>query len=189
MLVDDATRHKTVYVLKAKSEAAGRLKHYKASMEVKLGVRMRELWTNRGREFLNKDLGAYLEEHGITHNLSAPYTPQQNGVAERANRTLLEGMRSILYARQVRLGLWGEAAVTVAHLRNLIPRRTQDKSPHELFFGKQPSVSYLRVFGCRAHVHVPDQQRRKLEVKSIPCIFTSYDPNCKAWRFYQRQGR
>ena len=121
MLVDDATRHKTVYLLKKKSEAAGHIKYYRAAMEAATGKKMQEIRTDRGREFVNKELGAYLKEAGIRHNLSAPYTPQQNGVAERANRTVIEAARSMLYGRRARLSLWGEAVTTAAMLKNLVP--------------------------------------------------------------------
>jgi transposase InsO family protein len=122
-IVDDATRHVSVYTLKRKSDAPGHIKFYKAALEARLGVKMLEIRTDRGREFLNKELGDYLKEHGILHNLTAPYTPQQNGVAERANRTLMECARSLLYARAVSLKMWAEAVTTSAYLRNHIPRK------------------------------------------------------------------
>ena len=187
-LVDDATRYRTTYLLKTKDEADGRIRHYKAAQELATGEKMKELRTDRGTEFVNQALCAFLASNGIKHNLSAPYTPQQNGVVERANRTLMEKVRSMLWARRVRLGLWGEAVMTATYLINLTPRRHQKATPYELFTGRRGNVSYLKVFGCRAHVLLPPARRQKLDARSLQCIFTGYDPNCKAWRFFTPQG-
>jgi hypothetical protein len=184
MMVDDATRHKTVFLLKDKAEAAANIKFYQKAMEAALNKQMREIRTDRGGEFVNRELSTYLAEHGIRHNLTAPYSPQQNGVAERANRTIMEAARSMLHARGVDYRLWGEAVRTAAKLRNLMPGKKQGKSPSELFWGEKPNVSYLRVWGCRAFVHTPNDRRKKLDPKSLTCIFVGYEANCKAWRFW-----
>ena len=100
-------------------------------MELRTGHLMKELRSDRGKEFINKDMTDLLAKHGIKHNLSAPYTPQQNGVAERANRTVLEAARSMLAAKGVPVTLWGEAVATAAKLRNMMPGKEADKTPHE----------------------------------------------------------
>ena len=184
LLVDDATRHKTVFLLKNKGEAADYIMFYQRSMEAALGKTMKEIRTDRGGEFLNTKLGSYLSGQGIRHNLTAPYSPHQNGVAERGNRTIMEAARSMMHAKGVDYRLWGEAVRTAARLRNMIPGKKQKKTPSELFWGKQPKVSFLRTWGCKSHVHVPDAKRQKLDAKSLTCIFVGYEPSCKAWRFY-----
>ena len=150
-----------------------------------LGKRMREIRTDRGTEFLNKELKGYLTEHGIIHNTTAPYSPEQNGVAERGNRTIIEGAGSMLYAVKADLGLWAEAVRTAIMLRNLIPGKNQSKTPSEPFWGRKPSVSYYRNWGFKAFVKVGNaRQRMKLEPRALTCVFVAYEPKCKAWRFW-----
>ena len=77
---------------------------------------------------------------------------------------------------------------TAAMLKNLVPGKNQDKCPAELFTGKKPAVGHLRVWGCRAFVHVPDEKRKKLDAKSVECMFVGYDAGCKAWRFFHPES-
>jgi hypothetical protein len=84
---------------------------------------------------------------GVEHNLTTPYSRYKDVVAERANRTILEAARSRLHARKVPLGLWAEAMTCAAYVHNFIPSKGREKSPFELFTGKDPHVGFLRVFG------------------------------------------
>ena len=102
----------------------------------------------------------YLEENGIIHETSAPRTPQQNGVAERMNQTLLGGARAMLHHAGMTTGFWSEAIHVAAHVLNRAPRSGLNwKTPYELLFGRKPEVSHLRVFGCRAWV-IDDQAKK-----------------------------
>jgi hypothetical protein len=124
----------------------------------------------------------FLQREGIIHQRSSAYTPEQNGVAERYNRSILEKTRCILNEFTVPKFLWGEALRTAVHIRNLIPKTGHDITPYELMFGKKPSVDHLRVFGCSAHVHIPRDQRKKTDPVSTTGIFVGYAEFSRAWR-------
>ena len=103
----------------------------------------------------------YLTANGIRHELTTPYTPQQNGVAERYNRTLQETIRALMLSTGIPQNLWAEVAATATYLRNRIPSRAnQGKTPYELWRGKQPNLSHLRVIWCDAYAHVVKRQTK-----------------------------
>ncbi|KRZ00412.1 Retrovirus-related Pol polyprotein from transposon TNT 1-94 [Trichinella zimbabwensis] len=116
---------------------------------------------------------------------SPPYTPQCNGMAERENRTLVEKARSMLHARNLPRFLWAEAVHTAAYLLNRIPNRKETtKTPYEKWFGKRPTVEHLRIFGCDAYVHIPDQHRNKFDRKARKVIFVGYGLSNKMFRVF-----
>lgn len=110
-------------------------------------------------------------------------TPQQNGRAERLNRTLLEKMRCLLFHSGVPAMFWAEAIATANYLRNRLPSRATDgKTPCEMFSKLVPDASELKVFGCVTFAHVPAQLRKKLDKCSSAGVFVGYEANKKAWR-------
>jgi hypothetical protein len=132
---------------------------------------------------VSKKFDDFLHECGIERQTSAPYTPQQNGVAERANRTIMECARSMIRAQGLDLEFWAEAVNTAVYIKNRCPTKALDsKTPQEAWTGVKPDVSHLRVFGCKAFAHIPDEKRSKLEPKSIPCVFLGYCEGTKAYR-------
>ncbi|GJV00991.1 zinc finger, CCHC-type containing protein [Tanacetum coccineum] len=120
----------------------------------------------------------------IIHETIAPYTPQQNGVAERKNRALKEMVNSMLSYSGLSEGFWGEAMLTACYLLNRIPNKRNKTTPYELWYKKRPNLSYLRVYGCRAIVRLPDPKRKTLGEKGIDCIFVGYAEHFNAYRFY-----
>jgi hypothetical protein len=131
---------------------------------------------------VSKKFDAFLAECGIQRQTSAPYSPQQNGVAERANRTIMECARSMILAQGLEFEFWGEAVNTAVYIKNRCPTKALDsKTPQEAWSGRKPDVSDLRVFGCKAFAHVPDEKRTKLESKSMPCVFLGYYEGTKAY--------
>ena len=109
----------------------------------------------------------FCEENGIIHQTSAPYTPQQNGLAERKNRTLVDMLNSMLVNAKLPMNLWGEALLTACHIHNRIPSRKYKVSPYELWKKRKPNLSYLRVWGCLAFYRVPDPTRMKLGPRAL----------------------
>jgi hypothetical protein len=109
--------------------------------------------------------------------LVAPYTPQQNGSAERDNRTIVEAARSLLHAHvEFPKMLWAEMVNTATYVLNRTGRSTVDqKSPHEIWFGRKPAIKHLRVIGTTCFAHIPDQKRQKLDKKSVKCALIGYD--------------
>jgi hypothetical protein len=118
----------------------------------------------------------------VLTQMETHYTPQQNGKAERLNRTLMEKVRAMLADSGLPKPLWGEAIVTATLLRNLSPFKDNDKTPYEMFYGKAPNIARLRTFGCKAYVHTPKEKRGKLDDVSTPGIMVGYAENYKGYR-------
>jgi hypothetical protein len=160
-------------------------------LENQCGQKLRAVRTDRGGEYLGRELQGWFASKGVQHQLTTPYTPEQNGVAERLNRTLVERVRAMLQGAGLmnRKDLWAEAVVTANYLRNRSLTSKETLTPWERFTGKRPDVSGLRVFGARAFVHIPAQLRRKLDSVSQPGIMIGYAANSKAYRILLDSGR
>ena len=123
------------------------------------------------------------------HQFTNPYTPEQNGVSERYNRTIMEAARAMLYHAKLPLSFWAEAVSTACYVRNRSPTAAlAGKTPYEVWYGEKPNLSNLRVFGCLAYVHIPDSRRRKLDPKSEKCIFVGYPEGTKGFKLYSLQS-
>ncbi|KXZ45879.1 hypothetical protein GPECTOR_49g463 [Gonium pectorale] len=149
--------------------------------------------TDRGREYVNKELSEWYGQKGITDQTTTGYAPEQNGVAERLNRTLLDKARALLKEDKLPLSFWGDAFIMASHLRNRSPVHKRDQTPWELFTGQVPDVSGFRVFGCRAYVHIPKQKRTKLGLTKFdtvarPGIYIGPAVNAKAYRILLDDG-
>ena len=117
------------------------------------------------------------------HQTTTPYTPQQNGIAERNNRTLKNMVNSMLNSSGLPYYMWGKAFLIANTILNRIPHKKTSKSPYELWKGKLPSYKKLKVWGCLAKVQVPLPKRTKLGLKTIDCVFIGYASNSSAYRF------
>jgi hypothetical protein len=111
-----------------------------------------------------------------------PYTPEQNGKAERLNRTLMEKVRSMMADCDLPAEAWGEAMYTATYLRNRSPVTNKECTPFEVITGTKPNLSHLKVFGSKAYVHIPKEKRNKLDFKSIPGYMIGYSANTKGYR-------
>jgi transposase InsO family protein len=180
-LYDQFTGYGEMFLLTAKSEVNDALRTAIYRWQRQSGRKIKVLRTDRGNEYRGR-FGRFLRREGIIHQRSAAYTPEQNGVAERYNRTTIEKARCLLNEFEVPKFLWGEAINTAVHIRNLIPKTGQLLTPYELMFQKKPSVDHLRVFGCSAHVHIPKDQRKKTDPVSTTGMFVGYAKFSKAWR-------
>ena len=116
--------------------------------------------TDNGGDFCSMELEKFYKRYGIVKQKTTPYTPQQNGVAERMNRALLERLRSMLSGVGLEKKFWAKAVITACYFINRSPSSALgDKTPHEVWCGKKPSLRHLRVFGCEAYVHVPKENK------------------------------
>lgn len=182
--IDDYTRYVTVYLMKNKSEVFTHFKSYQAWAELQHGRKIQTLRSDNGGEYISHEFREHLESCGIKNQFSSPGTPQQNGVAERFNRTLVEMMRTSLLHASLTHRLWGEALKTAVHIRNRMPTKALETgTPYQLWTGKQPNLSNLRVFGCKAIVRNQSPNLSKLDAKGIELIFVGYPEDHKAWRF------
>ena len=137
--------------------------------------------SDRGTEFTNKHLQNFLASKGISFECTTPYSPQQNGIAERKNRTLVEAARTMLIAAQMPNKFWAEAVHHATDTFNKMIKGNMNLSPYELFFQKKPSLEF-HEFGCDVFVMKPDALRRKLDVKADKMRFVGFDNNSKGYR-------
>jgi transposase InsO family protein len=185
LLVDDHSRFMWLVLLSTKDEAAAALKRFQAEAQTEARRQLRTLRTDRGGEFTSSTLAAHFADTGVKRHLTAPYSPQQNGVVERRNQTVVGMARSMMKAKNLPSFFWGEAVTTAVYVLNRsFTRSVEGKTPYEAWYGKKPSVEHLRVFGCVAHVKSARPLLRKLDDRSTPMIFIGYEPGSKAYRVY-----
>jgi transposase InsO family protein len=138
---DDYSRYGYVYLMRRKSESFEKFKEFRAEAEKQLGKHIRALRSDRGGEYFLGEFKDHLSEAGIVSQLTAPGTPQQNGVSERRNRTLLEMVRAMMSFATLPTSFWGYALETAAYLLNLVPSKSVSKVPFELWTGRKPSIN------------------------------------------------
>ena len=184
--IDDFSRKTIVYMIKNKSEVLEKFKVFKAIAENITGERVKILRTDNGGEYTSNAFNSFCESCGIQHQLSAPHSPQHNGVAERANGTIMEAALSMLHASGLpMMTFWGEAVSTAVYLKNRSPHKALElETPEQAWTGNKPNVSHLRTFGCAAYAQVDANDRNKLESKTSKCIFVGYADESKAYRLY-----
>ncbi|GJT99991.1 putative reverse transcriptase domain-containing protein [Tanacetum coccineum] len=179
---DDFSRYGYVYLLKHKHEVFETFKVFKSEVELQLGKKIKALRSDRGGEYLSQEFKDYLSENGIVQNLTSPYTPQQNGVSERRNRTLLDMVRSMFNLTTLPLSFWDYALESAVRILNMVPTKKVDKTPYEIWHGKAPNLSYLKVWGCEAYVKCDSSD--KLQQRSTKCIFVGYPKETMGYYFY-----
>ena len=183
--IDDMSRYAAIYFIRSKDEVLSKFKVYADMATNTTGSNIRVLRTDNGGEYTSKVFDDFLRSKGIKRQLTTPRTPQQNGVAERMNRTIQESARSMLQTAALPDSFWAEAVLTAVILKNRSPTVTVKKmTPHEGFTGTKPDVSTLRVFGCDTYMHVDKELRTKWDAKSSKCIFIGYSPQRKAYRLW-----
>ena len=187
-LLDDHTGYSIVQPLRRKSDVADFLKATITMLERQTGHTVQRIRSDNGGEFINADLATFYQSKGIRSETTVPYTPQQNGKAERLNRTLMEKARPMLADANLPKNLWAEAVTTANYLRNRSPATGHNATPYELFHGIKPDLSNLRTFGARAYAHVPSSLRTKLDTVSEPGRFIGYASNSKGYKILLDNG-
>ena len=186
--IDDYSRHAWVYPLKEKSEVFLCFKQFLLMVENVSSCTVGTLCSDRGGEYMSKEFDAFLASHGTKHQFTVPYTPQQNGVAERKKRSLMQMARCMVKSQLLPHAFWLEAVMCATYILNRCPTKAlQSITPYEAWHGKKPSIGHLRVFGCLAYALVPMQQRRKLDDKALKCIFVGYSAESKGYKLYHQQ--
>ncbi|GJY21128.1 retrotransposon protein, putative, ty1-copia subclass [Tanacetum coccineum] len=182
---DDFSRYGYVYLLKHKHEVFETFKVFQKEVENQLGKTIKSLRSDRGGEYMSQEFLDHLKEHGIIAHRTPPYTPQNNGVSERRNRTLLDMVRSMMSQTTLPKSFWDYALETAARILNMVPSKKVDKTPYEIWHGQAPKLSYLRVWGCEAFVkHDTLTKPDKLDPRSYKCIFVGYPKETMGYSFY-----
>ncbi|GJS06698.1 retrovirus-related pol polyprotein from transposon TNT 1-94 [Tanacetum coccineum] len=154
-------------------------------VEVQSGSTLRILRTDNGGEYTSNEFEYFLRQQGVIHQVTVPYSPQQNGVSERKNRTIVEMARSMLYEKKLPKTFWAKAVATSVYLLNrLATKAVSGKTPIEAWSGIKPSIQHLKVFGSISYYHIPDIKRSKLDAKARKGIFVGYATESKGYRIY-----
>lgn len=181
VFVDDYTNHVWVAFLKSKNQTLEAFKKFYTKVRERTGRNIKIFRPDRSQEFMSDEFSHFLGESKISRKGPG----QQEVFAEHMVNTLLHGAQVILQHSGLPTGFWSEAVATAVYLYNRSPCESLSwKTPHELLNGRTPDISYLRVFGCCAWVHTPEDQRTKLDANGQPMIFVGYESDAKAYRFW-----
>eukprot|EP00171_Calliarthron_tuberculosum_P023532 IDg23532t1 len=194
------------YTMHRKSESLDRFKRYKAYAELHTNkvvksvsfnefegspldpgaIKVKCLRSDNGGEYLSNDFKTYLEANGIKHELTVAYTPQQNGVAERMNRTLMNLVRSMLHHKRVEKRFWAEALATAVYVRNRVTSRalSSNTTPHHIWNSSPPDLSHMRVFGSLCWYVVPRNKVQKLDARSREALLMGYSKQSKGYKLW-----
>lgn len=177
--IDDWSRFTVVYLMNSKDQVTSKFKEYEAYVSAKFGSKISRFRCDNGGEYRASAFRKFCKKKGIQIEWTVPYTPEQNGVSERMNRTLVEKARSMLEDSGIDKKFWGPAIQTAAFLSNRSPASALNskQTPFEVWEGRKPDVHKLRAFGVDVYVHIPKEHRKKLDSKSWRGVFIGYSHN------------
>ncbi|KAK1618388.1 hypothetical protein QYE76_023905 [Lolium multiflorum] len=185
VIVDEYSRYTWVYFLKKKDETQQIFIDFATEVQRQHNLLIMEIRSDNGSEFKNYTLNDFLSDEGIRHQYSAAYTPQQNGVAERKNRTLMDMARSMMAEYKSRYKFWAEAISTACHSSNrLYLRKGLNKTPYEILTGNKPNISYFKVFGCKCFYKIKGVRLFKFAPKALEGIFVGYGSKSHTYRVF-----
>ena len=171
--------------MKNNDEVFRKFKEFKALIENHTERKINTFRSDNGKEFTSNEFKELCKDLGIKREFSTPYNPQQNGVVEWKNRTIMEAARAMLHDQDIPMHLWAKAAKTMVYVQNRTPHRVlENHNPEEVFSGKKPKVIHLRIFGYRVYIHIPKEKRTKLDPSGKKGIFVGYSKISKAYRIY-----
>jgi hypothetical protein len=160
-------------------------REFRAQVENQTGKKIKVLRSDNGGEYTSNDFKDFCKEAGIKRELTVSYNPQQNGVAERKNRSIIGSARAMIHDQELPMFLWAEACNTTVYVHNKSPHRILgDKTPEEAFSGVKPEIGHLRIFGCPIYIHVHVEKRTKLEPSGQKGIFVGYSETSKAYKIF-----
>lgn len=185
--IDGNSHFVRVCLMKTKDEAYGLTKAFVTRAEVETNSKVNFFRSDGGGEYESQRMADFFKSKGIQHEKTNAYTPQENGVSERMNRTVVEMARCLLHDAGLANKYWGDAVLHAAYILNRVPTRAlnTNTTPYEAYTGHKPSLATLRIFGCKAYVHVPDEKRKKLDPKTLECTFLGYVEDKRAYRLVQ----
>ena len=184
--IDDKSRWLTVYPLHRKSDCFDAFQRFLRLTETQTGCKLRQLRSDGGGEYFSNEFSSFLEDRGIQRQTTCAYTPQQNGVAERMNRTLKEHMRAMLLHNSTPLEFWAEALSCAAYIRNRLTSRAipAGTTPYELWYGRKPNIAHLRTFGSICWYKLPNTHLQALDSRAVQAIMLGYATSQKAYKLW-----
>jgi hypothetical protein len=193
IFIDDYPRKTWIYFLKSmeSEEFLVRFQEFKARIENLTERKIKTLRSNNGGEYTSKCFTDFYIETRIKREDIVPYNPQQNGVTERKNMSIVEATKAMIHDQSLPMFLWAEASMTAAYVQNRNPHKIlKNITPEEAFTGVKPEVGHFGIFGCLVYIHVPKEKRSKLEPSGRKGTFVGYNESSKEYRIYisgQRQ--
>ncbi|GJY34591.1 retrovirus-related pol polyprotein from transposon TNT 1-94 [Tanacetum coccineum] len=190
VIVDDYSRYTWTLFLRSKDETPEVLKDFLTMIQHNLQAQVITVRTDRGTKFLNKTLHAYFKEEGIEHHNSTPRTPEQNGVVQRWNRTLVEVARTMLSASKLPLSFWAEAVATACYTQNRsIVISSHGKMAYHIINDRKPSIKHLHIFGCICYITKDGENLDKMKEKGDPCVMVGYSTQSMGYHVYNKRTR
>jgi hypothetical protein len=183
--IDDYSHKTWVYFLKSKDEVFSKFKEFKALIENLFERNIKILRSDNGGEYTSKEFEIFCKDVEIKRELTTLYNPQQTGVVERKNITIMEAVKTMIHDQDIPMHLWAEATKKIVYVQNRLSHSALGfKTPEEMFSGKKPEVSHLKIFGCPVFVHIPKEKRTKLDPSRKNGIFVGYYEVSKAFKVY-----
>ena len=184
--IDEFSKCTWVYLMKDRSELLPIFVSFYNEIENQFGKTIKIFRSDNAKEYFSHDLSSFLSSKGILHQSTCPHTPQQNGIAERKNRHLLETARSLMLNSNVPIHHWGDAVLTACFLINRMPSSSlENQIPHSLVFPHDPLFHVSpKVFGCTCFVHDLSPGLDKLSARSVKCVFLGYSRLQKGYKCY-----
>ncbi|GJZ43751.1 putative ribonuclease H-like domain-containing protein [Tanacetum coccineum] len=190
VVTDDFSRFSWVFFLATKDETSEILCNLIIGLEKQLNHNVKIIRCDNGTEFKNHAMNEFCAKKGIKREFSVARTPQQNGVAERKNRTLIEAARTMLADSLLPIPFWAEAVNTACYVLNrVLVTKPQNKTPYELLIGKSPSISFMRPFGCPLTILNTLDSLGKFDGKSDEGYLLGYSTSSKAFRVYNKRTK
>ncbi|GKC58974.1 putative ribonuclease H-like domain-containing protein [Tanacetum coccineum] len=190
VITDDYSRFSWVFFLATKDETSGILKTFITGIENQINHKVKIIRCDNGTEFKNNDMNQLCGMKGIKREFSVARTPQQNGVAERKNRTLIEAARTMLKDSLLPTTFWVEVVSTACYVQNrVLVTKPHNKTPYELLHGRPPSISFMRPFGCLVTILNTLDPLGKFDGKADEGFFVGYSINSKAFRVFNTRTR
>nr|GEV43549.1 retrovirus-related Pol polyprotein from transposon TNT 1-94 [Tanacetum cinerariifolium] len=190
VVTDDFSRFTWTFFLKTKDETSGILRNFITEIENLKDLKVKIIKCDNGGEFRNKEMNDFCLRKRIKREFSNARTPQQNGVAERRNRTLIEAARTMLADAKLPVTFWAEAVNTACYVQNrVLINKSQNKTPYELFNGRTPAIGFLKPFGCHVMIFNTLDHLGKFEAKGDECYFIGYSMSSKAFRVFNKRTK
>ena len=188
--IDEKYKYTWVTLIQSKDRVLEAFKNFQTHICNHFNAKLKILRLDNGGEYTSQAFKQYFAQHEIIHQTSYPYTPQQNGIAERKNIHLMEVARSMMFHTNVPKRFWSGDVMSATYLINRTPTKVlNDLSLVEVLNKTKPSLDHLRVFGCLCFVLIPGEQKNKLEAKSSKAMFVGYSPTEKGYKCYDPVAR
>jgi hypothetical protein len=191
LFIDDHSQKTWIYFLKTRDGVLARFQEFRVQVENLTERRIKVLRSYNGGEYTSRDFNDFCIEAGIKREYTLPYNPQQNGVAKRKNRSIIEATKGMIHNQSLPMILWEKASMPTVYVQNMsLHQILKNMTPEEAFIVVKHKVGHLRKFGCLVYINVPKEKRTKLDPPGRKGKFVGYNESLKAYRMYilgQRQ--